>query len=145
MSRSVTHCGCMVQTLRSVVDTRPYFKTVVATGLIAQPPFETKHVAKNSTHNCLTERYHPRISTSSFDSCHLLILNSGGRLYCKLLTEKGVNPQTKLSCYWHKNYDTVLFFGHETSFVIPSLMFKMKFTCPEFLQPPMCVRSPASQ
>ena len=75
-----------------------------------QAIFETKHVAKNSTHNCLTERYHPRISTSSFDSCHLLILNSGGRLYCKLLTEKGVNPQTKLSCYWHKNYDTVLFF-----------------------------------
>ena len=79
-----------------------------------QAIFETKHVAKNSTHNCLTERYHPRISTSSFDSCHLLILNSGGRLYCKLLTEKGVNPQTKLSCYWHKNYDTVLFFGHDT-------------------------------
>ena len=42
-----------------------------------QAIFETKHVAKNSTHNCLTERYHPRISTSSFDSCHLLILNSG--------------------------------------------------------------------
>ena len=38
-----------------------------------QAIFETKHVAKNSTHNCLTERYHPRISTSSFDSCHLLI------------------------------------------------------------------------
>ena len=74
-----------------------------------QAIFETKHVAKNSTHNCLTERYHPRISTSSFDSCHLLILNSGD---CRqtILTEKGVNPQTKLSCYWHKNYDTVLFF-----------------------------------
>ena len=81
-----------------------------------QAIFETKHVAKNSTHNCLTERYHPRISTSSFDSCHLLILNSGD---CRqtILTEKGVNPQTKLSCYWHKNYDTVLFFfGHNTHF-----------------------------
>ena len=82
-----------------------------------QAIFETKHVAKNSTHNCLTERYHPRISTSSFDSCHLLILNSGEwrqTIRGKLLTEKGVNPQTKLSCYWHKNYDTVLFFGHTT-------------------------------
>ena len=93
-----------------------------------QAIFETKHVAKNSTHNCLTERYHPRISTSSFDSCHLLILNSGD---CRqtILTEKGVNPQTKLSCYWHKNYDTVLFFwsyyiqsfGHIIHILFPTI------------------------